>query len=74
MTGEHTFVSNSTAVVILIAVVALIGLLTYGAQDRAEKEERRGCMEALATPDPESIDYDNQALEFTSQVRNCMRG
>jgi len=74
MTDERTFVSNSTAVVILIAVVTLIGLLTYGAQHLAEQEQQRSCMDAVVTPDPESIDYDNQALEFTSEIRKCLRG
>jgi hypothetical protein len=74
MTDERTFVSNSTAVVILIAVVTLIGLLTYGAQHRVEQEERRSCMNSVVTPDPESTNYDDQALEFTSQIRKCLRG
>jgi hypothetical protein len=74
MTDERTFVSNSTAVVILIAVVTLIGLLMYGAQNRAEQEEQRSCMDGVVAPETRDPQYDDKMLEFTAQIRKCLRG
>jgi hypothetical protein len=59
--------------IIAIAVVVIYGLKTIGNIQR-EETQMNSCMDSVVIPDPESIDYDNQALEFTSQIRKCMRG
>jgi hypothetical protein len=59
----------------VVGLVMTIGLnlMTIGNIQR-EETVRHSCMDAVVTPDPESTDYDNQALEFTAQIRKCMRG
>lgn len=54
-------------------VIAVGSLLAIG---NIQQEERYtySCMDDVHTPDPEATDYDRQALEFSTQIRKCMRG
>lgn len=56
---------------VAIVALAVIFLLSVGIRG---EEAQRSCMDSVVTPDPQAIDYDNQSLEFSSEIRKCLRG
>lgn len=71
---ETTTVSKGTAWLLLLLVATVVVLGAWVASNRYEHEVTRGCMENLVEPDPKAPDYNQQALYFASDVRECMRG
>lgn len=74
MTETTRFVSKGTALIMLALVVAVVVLLAWAADNQYESEVTRGCMERLTEPDPKDPNYNQEALLFASDVRECMRG
>lgn len=58
--------------VIAIAVVA--SMLGAALHSQYDDQVQRSCMDSVVTPDPEAIDYDQQALDFQAEIRKCLRG
>jgi hypothetical protein len=57
----------------LIVFSVALGILLVHGLDRDQESYQRSCMDAVRTPDPDSEFYDQQALEFTSDIRKCLR-
>lgn len=74
MTETTRFVSKGTALVMLLLVSAVVALGVWAASNQYESEVTRGCMERLTEPDPKEPNYNEEALHFASDVRECMRG
>lgn len=72
MTETTRFVSNSTAAIILIVVIAGMALLFGWANERYSLETQRDCMASLTRPDPTVSDYDDKMLDFSEGVRQCL--
>ncbi len=58
----------------LIAIVVVVALMVDAANSQYEEHTTRSCMDNVVTPDPEASDYDQQSLDFTSEIRKCLRG
>lgn len=74
MTEATRYVSKGTALLLLLLVSAIAILLAWAANNQYDREVTRSCMERLVEPDPESPNYNEEALLFASDVRKCMRG
>lgn len=74
MTETTRFVSKGTATMLFLLVAAVVVLLTWAANERYQHEEQRGCMSDVVRPEAGDPDYDRLMLEFTSDVRGCLRG
>lgn len=74
MTETTRFVSKGTALLLLLLVAVIVVLMTNLAMNRYDHEVTRGCMDRLVEPDPDSPTYNQEALLFASDVRQCMRG
>lgn len=66
--SQGTFLAWLVAIVLAVAVVVALG------EGAAERETRKSCMDSVQTPDPKAGDYDRQALDFTAEIRKCLRG
>lgn len=58
--------------VLIVFGVAMAILVVHGV-DRDQETYQRSCMDAVRTPDPTSEFYDQQALEFSVEIRKCLR-
>jgi hypothetical protein len=58
----------------LIVFGVAFGILIVHGVDRDTESYQRSCMDAVRTPDPDSEFYDQQAFEFTAEIRKCLRG
>lgn len=74
MTETTRFVSKGTAVLLFLLVCTIVSLGVWAAGNQYESEVTRGCMERLTEPDPKDPNYNQEALYFASDVRECMRG
>lgn len=74
MTETTRFVSKGTAVLLLLLVGTIVILGAWVASNQYDSEVTRGCMERLTEPDPKDPNYNQEALLFASDVRECMRG
>jgi hypothetical protein len=74
MTETTRFVSKPTAVCILASVIAALFLMMFWAHERYGVEQKRSCMDGVVRPFEWDPEYDEKMLEFTSDVRGCMRG
>lgn len=73
MTSEKVTTALMLLCVAGVVAVVCFGLATIG-NIQQEEAHMNSCMDKVVIPDPEATDYDDQALEFTSQIRKCMRG
>jgi hypothetical protein len=66
------WVAVSVCAVAMVAVV----LYAFNAIGNIQEDNRytQSCMSNVHEPDPEATDYDRQALEFSTEIRKCMRG
>ena len=72
MTDESN--TDGTWLLWLVAIVIVGALMASIISSEYEAHTTQSCMDSVVTPDPQSKDYDNQALEFTSEIRKCLRG
>lgn len=56
-------------IAILIVAAVMAGII--GSEHKAQVT--RSCMDTVQTPNPEATDYDQQSLEFSSDIRKCLR-
>ena len=56
---------------IALAVIMTIGLATMAAGS-ARQEQRKDCMDALATPGVSDPAYNNLSVEFAEGLEECM--
>lgn len=73
MTETTRYVSKGTALLLFLLVSAVVGLGAWAANNQYDNEVTRGCMERLTEPDPKDPNYNQEALYFASDVRECMR-
>lgn len=74
MTETTRFVSNTTtAFIVLLAIAGWLTLMIW-VNDRYSMEQQRSCMDGVVRPEVWDPQYDSKMLEFTSDVRGCMRG
>lgn len=59
--------------VVAMVVIVVSGLLAIG-DIQQEERYRQSCMDNVHTPDPQASDYDQQAIDFSVEIRKCMRG
>ena len=64
------------AVSVCTAAMAAVVLYAFNAIGNIQQDNRytQSCMANVHTPDPEASDYDDQAMEFSTEIRKCMRG
>jgi hypothetical protein len=77
MTEIKSLRGKDTRLIVGIALVVFsvaLGIVLVHGLDRDAQSYQRSCMDAVRTPDPDSEFYDQQALEFTSEIRKCLRG
>lgn len=67
-------VTKTTIAVLVAAFLLLFGALVWAATIEGEQDARRSCMENVPSPNPSSEFYDDQSLEFMSEIRKCLRG
>lgn len=60
--------------IVLLMITVIGAIIVVVSVDSRGETYQRSCMESVHEPDPEATDYDRQALEFSTQIRKCMRG
>lgn len=65
--------TDGTWLLWIIAILIVSAVMAAILNSEYEAQVTHSCMDAVQTPNPEATDYDRQSLEFSSDIRKCLR-
>lgn len=74
MTETTGSTPNGTGLLWVVAIAVIFALLMMRGLDVKQEEVRESCMNGVVAPKASDPEYDDKMLEFTSDVRACLRG